>query len=117
MNRLRAAFLASVLTATAVACGVLPSPRAPTGCGFPDDATLAYSGRTTLRRLGLSEDLPAADLPAMVYVTAEPIPFRGSIPNGAELPPDYRAWCAIYDDGAPMLTALGGVPIDWSPPD
>jgi hypothetical protein len=85
-------------------------------CGFPDDAGLAFAGRTTLRRLGLSTDLPAADLSAMVYVTVEPVPFSGSVPNGAEPPPDQRAYCALFDDDAGLLSAHGGVPIDWSPP-
>lgn len=116
MNLRRVGHVAVFLAATSASFGLLPFPSAPPDCGLPDGTALAFGGRTTLRQLGLSTDLPAADLGAMVYVTVEPVPFRGSVPAGAEPPPDQRAYCALFDDGAGMLSAHGGLPLDWVPP-
>ena len=115
-TRLRAALLTSALAAANMACGMVPFERAPTECGFPEDTQLAFAGRSTLGRLDLTNDAPAADLPAMVYVTAVPVPFTGSIPHGADPPPDQRMYCALFDEGAEVLSAHGGVPVDWTPP-
>jgi hypothetical protein len=112
----RAALVVAWLAMASAACGILPVSRAPAECGYPDGTALAYAGRTTLRHLGLSTDLPAADLSAMVYVTAEPVPFSGSIPAGAAPPGDSREYCALFDDDAGTLSARGGVPLDWRPP-
>jgi hypothetical protein len=116
VKRQGARLVAILLAATGVSCALVPLPAAPLECGFREGTILAFAGRTTLRQLGLSADDPAADLNASVYVTAEPIPFSGSVPAGAEPPPDQRAYCALFDDGAGILSAHGGVPVDWRPP-
>ena len=116
-HRIGALLLALALATTGVACGLLPFTRAPNECAFPEDTRLAFAGRTTLKRLGLNFDLPHSETAAMVYVTAEPVPHTFSVPHGAEVPPDQRLYCAIFDDDAVGLSAHGGVPDDWSPPD
>ena len=115
-DRACAVLLAAWIATGTVACGLLPFPGAPHECGFPDGTALAFAGQATLRQLGLSADLPAADLGATVYVTAEPVPFSGSVPAGAEPPADQRAYCALFDDEARMVSARGSVPVDWIPP-
>jgi hypothetical protein len=102
-------------------CGFLQS-AAPLDCGFPDGTDLAFAGRTSLRQLALGDDSrlgdgrSTADLVGMVYVTRDPIPYAGSLPAGAHPPPDQRAYCAIYDEDAGIISAFGGVPVDWVPP-
>lgn len=113
VKRQRASLFAIVLAASGAACGLLPLPRAPAECGFPDGTALAFAGRASLNQLGLSGGAPTDDAPAMVYVTAEPVPFNGSVPAGGQAPPDQPLYCALYDDG---VRAWGSIPADWSPP-
>lgn len=114
LGRVGAICVVAAVAAAGSGCGVLPIGVAQ--CRFPAGAPLAFEGRASLRQLGLGEGDPDADLVGMAYVTRDPVPYSGSLPVGARPPPDQRAYCVIYDDGADVLSAHGSVPMDWLPP-
>lgn len=113
---------------TIVACALLLAGCSPFGSAqpqaevamppFPECAADAYAfaGRGTLRGVGLvghsRAELPEPDRPAMIWVTADLLPFDAGAPGGAaEM---TRMLCFEFDDGS------GGSewPVDeaWQPP-
>jgi hypothetical protein len=97
-------------------CGLPASTaRAPAECGFPDGASLAFAGETSLAALGLDTGSSGDHAIGRIFVTRDRIPFTGSLPNtpaGPAVVPDQRQYCALYRE----TVSLGGVPDDWTVP-
>lgn len=96
-------------------CGLPATIHAPSACGFPERAALAYAGETSLAALGLGTDSSSDQAIGRIYVTRDRIAFAGSLPmtpTGPAVVPDQRQYCAVYDDAL----SLGGVPDDWLAP-
>ncbi len=88
-------------------------PPAPPECAADQ---YLFAGRSTMRSLGLvgrsRAPLPEPDRPAMIWVTADLLPFDAG-PEGRE-PEMTRMLCFTFDDGS----GGSGWPVDeaWLPP-
>ena len=79
------------------AAGVRPPPPECAGGAF------AFAGRGTLRGVGLvghsAATLPEPDRPAMIWVTADLLPFDHGAPGGGDVEMT-RMLCFEFDDGS-----------------
>lgn len=89
------------------ACGIVSSIGTPPAtCQFPAGVPLSWAEETTLGEVGLASP-GGEDLPAHVWITAEPIVFESSGET-------TRVICAVTRDGS---TSLSPYPVTLMPND
>ena len=94
-----------IVAAAALAACALVSPigEPPATCEFPRNVALSFAGETTLGEVGLAAP-GGEELPARVWITAEPILFVSGETT--------RVICAVTPDG---LTSLSPYPVERVP--
>ena len=86
------------------ACGILsPIGPPPAMCQFPDGVPLSFAGETTLGEVGLASP-GGEDLPAKVWITAEPILYE---PIGRTT----RMFCAVEANGSTSIVPFPVEPL------
>lgn len=92
-------------SACLAACGIVSSIGTPPAtCQFPAGVPLSFAEETTLGEVGLASP-GGEELPARVWITAEPIVFESSGET-------TRVICAVTRDGS---TSLSPYPVTLMP--
>jgi hypothetical protein len=97
-----------------IACGLLPSVKAPAQCGFPPDTAVAWFAKMTPAEAGFDDPGLANDPAGWTYVTKGPVPLHTSLDFDETRMSDGPVYCFFTD--SPASVVYGDVPDDWSPP-